>query len=132
MTSIFNSFKEAICEKVHNLGSDTLKYALTNTAPVASNAVLADITQISAAGGYAPVTVSVTSSAQSGGVYSLSLASASFSASGASFDAFRYIVLYNDTAATDELIGWIDLGAPYTLTSGNSFVVGAGEFFTLG
>ena len=35
----FQSFVEAVAEKVHNLGSDTLKVALTNTAPVATNTV---------------------------------------------------------------------------------------------
>ena len=29
----FNSLTEAMAEKVHNLGSDTLKIALSNTAP---------------------------------------------------------------------------------------------------
>jgi hypothetical protein len=43
----FNSFVEALAEKVHNLGSDTLKIALTNTAPVAGNTQLSNITEIS-------------------------------------------------------------------------------------
>ena len=33
----FNSFVEAMAEKAHNLGSDTLKLALSNTAPSASD-----------------------------------------------------------------------------------------------
>ena len=32
----FQPFVEHLAEKVHNLGSDTLKVALTNTAPVAT------------------------------------------------------------------------------------------------
>ena len=36
----FNSFVEAMAEKSHNLGSDTLTVALTNSAPVAANTVL--------------------------------------------------------------------------------------------
>ena len=32
----FNSFAEAVCEGVHNLDSDTLKVALTNTDPTAT------------------------------------------------------------------------------------------------
>lgn len=48
----FNSFVEALAEKTHNLGADTLKVALTNSAPSATNTVLADITQISAGNGY--------------------------------------------------------------------------------
>lgn len=42
----FNAFSEALAEKVHNLGSDTLMLALTSVAPVATNSVLADLTQI--------------------------------------------------------------------------------------
>ena len=43
----FNQFVEDLAKKVHNLNSDTLKVALSNTAPVAANAVFADITEIS-------------------------------------------------------------------------------------
>lgn len=32
----FNKFLEALAEKAHNLGSDTLRFALTNTAPTAA------------------------------------------------------------------------------------------------
>lgn len=129
--SKFNSFSEALAEGKHNLGADTLKYALSNTLPTASNSVLADITQISSAGGYAPATVAVTSSAQSGGVYTLALGAVTFTATGAAFDPFRYIVLYNDTAASDELIGWIDIGSAVTLSSGASYLIGAGSWLTL-
>ena len=48
----FNSFVEAVAEKTHNLGSDTLKVALTNSAPVATNTVFANITEIAAGNGY--------------------------------------------------------------------------------
>ena len=49
----FESFVEALAEKVHNLGADTLKVMLTNTAPNAStNTVKVDITEISAGNGY--------------------------------------------------------------------------------
>ena len=41
----FNSFSEALAEKVHNLGSDQLTVALTNSAPLATNTVLANITE---------------------------------------------------------------------------------------
>jgi len=79
----FSPFVEALAEGVHNLGSDTLKIALTNTAPAAANSVLADITEISAAGGYAAATVTITGSAQSGGTYTLTHDTVTFSASGA-------------------------------------------------
>ena len=132
MITIFNSFTEAMAEAKHNLGSDTLQYVLSNTLPLASNTVLTDITQISGAGGYAPIPVTVTSSSQSGGVYTLELGTASFTASGADFDPFRYIILYNDTAANDELIGWIDIGSSFVLPDGTPYAIAAGDYLTIG
>jgi hypothetical protein len=121
----FNSFVEALAEKVHNLGADQLKAALTNVQPVATNTVLANITQISAANGYASGGISLTlaSSAQTGGTYKLAINDATLTASGGAVGPFQYIVLYNDTAANDELIGWYDYGVALTLTSGNSFTI---------
>ena len=43
----FHSFVEALAEKTHNLGADTLTVALSNVLPVNTNTVLANITQIS-------------------------------------------------------------------------------------
>lgn len=127
----FSSFVEALAEKVHNLGSDTIKCALTNTAPSASNTVLADITQIASAGGYAPATVTVATSAQSGGTYTCAISAFTFTASGADFDDFRYFVFYNDTATSDEPIAYFDYGTSYTLADGQSFTVNAQTLFTL-
>ena len=129
---IFNSFKEASPEKVHNLGADTLKFMLTLVAPSLSNTVKANLTDIAAGNGYTAGgnAVTVSSSAQSGGTYSLALAACVFTAAGGSFAPFRYIVLYNDTATNDELIGFIDYGASYTLTDTLSFTITANTFFT--
>ena len=129
---IFNSFKEAVAEKVHNLGADTLKFMLTNTAPSLTNAVKADLTEITAGNGYTAggTAVTVTSSAQSGGTYSLVLAACTFTASGGTIGPFRYVILYNDTATNDELIGYVDYGASYTLPNGQPFTINAGTFLT--
>lgn len=120
----FQSFVEALAEKVHNLGSDTLKVALTNSAPVNTNTVLANITQISAGTGYTSggTQATIASSAQSSGTYKLTLNDVVFTASG-SMGPFRYAVLYNDTATNDELIAWWDYGSALTLGSGDSFTV---------
>jgi hypothetical protein len=128
----FNAFVEALAEKVHNLGSDTLKIALSNTAPnVTSDDTLTDVTQIAATGGYAPATVTITGSSQTGGTYSLTHSAVTFTASGAAFDAFRYAVLYNDTATNDELIAYFDYGVAYILPDGQSFVLNAGTILSL-
>lgn len=120
----FNSFVEAIAEKVHNLGSDTLKVALTNSAPVAANTVLADITQIANGNGYTTGGSQATqvSSAQTSGTYKLVLNSVVFTATG-SVGPFQYAVLYNDTAANDELIGYWDYGSALTLANGDTLTV---------
>jgi len=121
----FNSFVEALAEKVHNLQSDVLKVALTNTAPSASNTVLADITQIAAGNGYIADGAQATqaSSAQTAGTYKLVLNDVTFTASGGSLGTFRYAVLYNDTAINDELIGFWDYGTTLSITNGNSIIV---------
>jgi hypothetical protein len=122
----FNSFVEALAEKTHNLGSDTLKVLLCNTAPVATNSVKADLTEISAGNGYTAGgnTAAVTSSAQTSGTYKLVLGDpTSWTATGGSIGPFRYAVLYNDTATNDELIGFWDYGSSITLAAGESFAV---------
>ncbi len=120
----YQVFVEDVAEKVHNLGSDTLKVALTNTAPnVSTHAGLADITEISAGSGYSAggTAATISSSAQSGGVYKLVLADVVFTASGGSIGPFRYAVLYNDTSTGDRLIGYWDYTASITLLTGETF-----------
>lgn len=123
----YNVFVEDLAEKVHNLSADTLKVALSNTAPNAgSHAGLADITEISPGNGYTAGgnSASVTSSSQTSGTYKLVLGDpATWSASGGSIGPFRYAVLYNDTSTGDRLIGWWDYGTSITLADGESFTV---------
>ena len=117
----FNSFVEALSEKVHNLGSDTLKIALTNSAPSASNTVLANITEISYSNCSAR-TVTISTSAQTSGTYKLVLADLVLTASG-TVGPFRYVVLYNDTATNDELIAYWDYGSALTLGNTDTFTI---------
>jgi len=122
----FNSFVEALAEKVHDLGSDTLKVMLTNTAPVATNAVKVDITELAAGNGYTAGgnTAAVSASSQTSGTYKLVLADpTTWTAAGGTIGPFRYAVLYNDTASNDELIAWWDYGASLTLNAGETFTV---------
>jgi hypothetical protein len=123
----FNQFVEDLAKKVHNLNSDVLKVALTNTAPAAGNAIFSDITEITAQNGYAAggATASFSSGAQSSGTYKLVLNDVTFTASGGSFGPFRYVVLYNATPTSPlkPLIGYYDYGTGITVTTGNSFTV---------
>ena len=119
----FNSFVEAIAEKVHNLGSDQIVVALTAAAnaPVASNTQLSNLTQISYTN-LSTRNVTTTSSSQTSGTYKLVLTDLVLTASGA-VATFRYVVLYNDTATNDELIGWYDYGSDVTLANGDTFTI---------
>jgi hypothetical protein len=123
----FNQFVADVANKVHNLGADTLKVALTNVAPVATNAVFADLTEITAGNGYTAGgnTLTLTSSTQTSGTYKLIMADSTFTASGGSIATFRYAVIYNSTPVSPlkPLIGWWDYGTGVTITSGNSFLV---------
>ena len=132
LTAVY-SLVEAIAEKVHNLGSDTLKVALTNSAPSQSNTVLANITEISYTNCSAR-TLTVSSSAQSSGTYKLVVADLVLTASGGSVGPFRYAVIYNDTATNDELIGYYDYGSSITLADGETLTLdfdGTNGVFTL-
>lgn len=123
----FRQFVEDLAKKVHNLNSDTLKVMLSNTLPVNTNAVKADITEIAAGNGYSAggTATGFTSGAQTAGTYKLILPDVTFTASGGSIATFQYVVLYNDTPASPlkPLIGWYDYGTTLTITSGNSFLV---------
>lgn len=119
----FNSFVEAIAEKVHNLGADTLTIALTTNAnaPVATNTQLSNLTQISYTNLSARA-ITTSSSSQSSGTYKLVLADLVLTASGA-VATFRDVVMYNDTATNDELISWWDYGSDVTLANGETFTI---------
>lgn len=124
----FQPFVEALAEKIHNLGSDTLKVALSNTAPVATQSVFApgsDHPPPAAANGYTSGghTTAQAGSAQTSGTYKLTLTDVVITATAGGIGPFRYVILYNDTAAGDELIGWFDYGSSITLAVGETFTI---------
>ena len=123
----FQAWTEHVTEGVHDHSADTLKVMLTNTAPIASNSVKANLTEISAGNGYTAggTQATVSSSSHTSGTYKLVLADVVFTASGGTIGPFRYAVLYNDTPTSpaDPLIGWWDYGSARTLQSGESFTV---------
>ena len=129
--SKFDVFVENLCEKVHNLGADTLKVMLTNSAPLATNTVFANLTEISAGNGYTAggATVTVTGSSQTSGTYSLVCNDVTITAAGGSIGPFRYAVLYNDTPTSpaDPLIGWYDYGSALTLATTEALLVDFGS-----
>lgn len=118
----FDCFVENVAEKVHNLGSDQLTLALTNSAPSAANTVLANITEISYTN-LSTRNITTSSSSQTSGLYKLVVADTTLTSTGGSTGPFRYVVVYNSTAAGGPLIGWYDYGSALTLNTGESLTV---------
>lgn len=121
----FQSAAGAIARGVHDLDGDTLKIALSNTAPNPATAtVLANITQIATAGGYASggLTVQNTEVTVAAGVATLDGDNVVFTATGEMGPA-RYAILYNDTAADKPLLGFWDRGVSVTLYENDTLTV---------
>ena len=123
----FNCFVEDMAEKAHNLSSDTLKVALTNTAPTAADTTwnTTDHPAPAAANGYTAGgnSCTISSSSQSSGTYKLVLADpATWTATSGGLGPFRYAVLYNSTASAKP-IGWWDYGSSVTLADTETFAV---------
>jgi hypothetical protein len=128
----YNIFAEDLANKVHDLfgTTDTLKVALTNTAPNAStHAVRADITELSTGNGYTSGGADVQNdSTRTGAVVTVTATDVVWTASGGSIGPFRYVVLYNDTPTSpaDPLIGYYDYGSSITVLTGETFTADFG------
>ncbi len=129
----FQSFVEALAEGVHNLSSDTLKVAFSNASNVPSASAdvkLADITTI-ATTNFDSTTITVSSSSQTAGTYKLVTADKLLTATG-DVPAFRYAIIYNDTATNKELICFFDYSSEVTLHTNDTFKLDFGtELFSL-
>ena len=124
----FQCFVEDLAHGVHNFDSNTIKVALSSAAnaPSASDdAVLGDITTI-AAPAVNSVTLTKSSSGQTSGTYKYVPNDLTMTANGA-VPAFRYVILYNDTAANDPLICWYDYGSEVTLAKDDTFKLDFGD-----
>lgn len=115
----FQPFVEALAEKKHNLGSDQLKVALTNTAPNVTDSTLSQITEVSYTN-LSTRNITTSTSAQSSGTYKLVIDDLALTSTGGTTGPFRYIILYNDTATNDELISYYDYGSSITLDNGET------------
>lgn len=124
----YQAFIEQVFEKVHNIGADTMRVILSNTAPnAATHSVKADATEIAGGNGYTSGghTVTISSSAQSGGTYKAVGADVTITAAGGPIGPFRYAIFLNDTPTSpaDPLVGYWDYGSSITLADGESFTV---------
>jgi hypothetical protein len=118
----FQDYVEQVNRAVHAWQTHTFKAAFSNTAPVATNTVLADITQIGNGGGYTGgagggVTLDGVTLSETTGTAKVVITDEVFTATGASVGPLRYVVIYNDSATSpaDALVCWYDYGSSITL-----------------
>jgi hypothetical protein len=124
----FNSTVNVLANGGIVFATDLFRIVLTNTPPVPTNAVYADVsgTELPGINGY--VTggnlAAFVSSGQLAGLYKLVLASASWIATGL-MGPFQYAILVsmNTSFVTRPLVCWWALPAPLTLAPTQSFTV---------
>lgn len=123
----FQDYVEQLNKAVHNWSTHTFKVALTNTVPVNTNTIFANLTEISAGNGYSaggPSLDTVTLS-ETTGTAKVTIADEVITAAGGSIGPFRYVVIYNDTPTSpaDPLVCWYDYGSSITLADGEAFTI---------
>ena len=126
----FNKFSQSLCQGVcGNLESDTLKFALTNTAPTAATDTVFDVVTKhpapAAANGYTTGrhAATISGSAEASGVYTLATTTdVVITATAGGIGPFRYVIIYN-TAGTKQLIAYWDYASSITLASGETFTI---------
>lgn len=121
----FNQFVEDLAEGVHTCSTDQFTVALcaAASAPVATNSVLADLTQIS----YTNLSsrdLTTATSGQTSGTFTQLFNDLVLTASGA-VATFRYVVIYNNTPTSpaDPLVCFYDYGSDLTLASGETLTI---------
>lgn len=125
----FEDFVDQLCQGAHDLdGTDTLKIYLSNATPSTSaDAFKADLAEITAENGYtAGGEDTLNTGSETGGTFTVSGTDVVWTASGGTFGPFRYVVLYNDTHASDALIVYWDYGSSITPDDGETFTVDFG------
>lgn len=123
--SKFQQFVEDLSVAVHDCDTDQFTVALTTNAnaPVATNSVLLDLTEIS----YTNLSsrdLTTSTASQTSGTYTQLFADLVLTASGA-VATFRHVVIYNNTPTTpaNPLVAYYDYGSDLTLASGETLTL---------
>jgi hypothetical protein len=119
----FNDFTEQQLIGTHDWDANTFKIMLTNSAPIATNTVKANLTEITAGNGYPGTNTTTITVSETSGTSTVQGTQVVFTASGGSIGPFQYAVLYNDTAASKNLVAWWDNTSAVTLNAGDTFTV---------
>lgn len=122
----FNQTVEDMAHGVYKCDTDQFVVALcaAANAPVASNSVLADLTQISYTN-LSSRNLTTATSVQTGGTFTQLFNDLVLTASGGPVATFRYVVIYNDTPTSpaDPLLCFYDFGSDLTLADGETLTI---------
>jgi len=124
----YNKFQQTVEDWLHGVyaaNTDQFTVALTTAAnaPVATNSVLADLTEISYTN-LSSQNLTTSTSSQTTGTYTQLFSDLVLTASGA-VATFRYVVIYNNTPVSpaNPLLCWYDYGSDLTLASGETLTI---------
>lgn len=127
-------FSEDLCNKIHDMNTDSFKLYFTNTAITASMATKSALpTELAAGNGYTTGGLAITMSfSRTGNQTTINGTQVVLTASG-SVGPFRYIGLYNDTPTSpaDPMVAFYDHGSSITMSSGETYTVPAGPWLTV-
>ena len=108
--------------EVHQLNTDTVKAALTAHLPEVGDTVWSEVNfpPPTNANGYTAGGHDTTNVFSAGKMTGTDIV---ITATAGGIGPFRYVVLYNDTSATDALIGWYAYASEITVAEGETFTI---------
>jgi hypothetical protein len=123
-----NQFMTDVLSAVHNFASHSVKIGLTNTAPVATNSIRGDLTELATSNGYTQgaaglaLTLSLNQTGAAGTARVVPSSDITITSATGSLGPFRYVFVFNDTPTSpaDPLLGWYDYGSAITLNGANA------------
>jgi len=126
----YNSFRQTMGDGTMDLDSDTFKIALfqnSGNAADAAQTIYGDLTdEVANGNGYTTggAALSSVTFTYSGTTATFDCANPVFTASGGSISSIRIAVIYDDTAASDDLVCYCVLdSSDITVTSGNALTI---------
>lgn len=123
MFKYYPSFFTALATEKHDFSSDTFKARLITSALDPADDTWSDISadELTTSGGYTSggISLTITSASYTNGAYRVVFDSPNWTGSGGGF-TFRSLVIMNETAPSDELVGGIDFGRNITIASGET------------
>lgn len=113
-----NAFVQDLARKVHDLNGDTFKLALSNTSPAAADTYGAMGSELVNGNGYTTggLTLAGVSAVQTAGSLKFTATTPVLTAT-AAMAAFRYALLYNNTAGSKQALLHWDYGSSITLAN---------------